>query len=135
MTSLAKLNVLIVDDAHVVRTAFNKIFAKLGIHTLQAADSIESAWNLIVKNFDAGKPIDVILCDWYMPGGDGIDLLEKLRLSGIDGIRLTKFIMVTGANDKTIRAIDAGANSVIHKPFTAETIQEKFELIFGPLQP
>ncbi len=79
------------------------------------------------------QAVDIVLSDWNMPGGNGDELLGRIRSSEDDSLRLTKFIMITGAGEKTVEAIDAGANNIIHKPFTAETIKNKLELIFGKL--
>lgn len=133
MTKVSDLKILIVDDMTTIRNVFKKIFAKLGMDSLTEADSTDSAWCALEEAVDKGIPYDVVLCDWNMPGGNGIDLLEKIRASSDDRIRLTKFIMVTGAHDKTIQSMDAGANNVVHKPFTAEVICNKFELLFGVL--
>ncbi|MCO4792832.1 MAG: response regulator [Bacteriovoracaceae bacterium] len=66
-----------------------------------------------------------------MPDGDGIELLDFLRNSNDTRLKFMKFIMITGANDKILKAMDNGAHNIIHKPFTPETILKKVELIFN----
>lgn len=134
MQKFSDLRILIVDDMTTIRNVCKKVFTKLGANNLSEADSLDSAWRLIVEAQDSGEPFDVIFCDWNMPGGNGNELLEKIRSHKDNDIRLLNFIMVTGAHENTILAMDAGANNVIHKPFTTETIIKKFELLFGIME-
>lgn len=127
----ANLNVLIVDDIKTVRTMLTKNLNALGIEKIQATDSLLSAWSVLTGDYEKKNPIDIIFCDWNMPKGDGIDLLKKIRSEAQDELRLTKFVMITGSNDKVLEEMDYGANNIIHKPFSAEIIKNKLELIFG----
>ena len=69
---------------------------------------------------------DVILLDWNMPVMDGIDFLRELR--NLPGGDIPKVIFCTTENDieSIQKAIDAGANEYIMKPFDSEIIQAKF---------
>ena len=69
---------------------------------------------------------DAILLDWNMPVMSGIEFLEKLR--EMDGASHPKVVFCTTENDldHIKRAMDAGANEYIMKPFDSEIIQSKF---------
>ena len=70
---------------------------------------------------------DAVLLDWNMPVMDGIDFLTALRdLAGETG---PKVIFCTTENDAEhiTRAIDAGANEYIMKPFDRDIIEAKFQ--------
>jgi two-component system chemotaxis response regulator CheY len=75
---------------------------------------------------------DVVLTDWNMPRMDGLTLLqtirqsEVLRRARIDGHRRRQ-------EDNIIAAAHAGADGYIVKPFTAATLGEKLDRIFGRL--
>jgi two-component system chemotaxis response regulator CheY len=127
---MKSLNVLVIDDIKTVRTILGKILSELGITSIHTSDSLLDSWNILIRELKT-SPIDLILCDWNMPKGDGIELLAKLRANEDDKLRLTKFIMITGTNDKVLEAMDKGANNIIHKPFSIETIRAKLELVFG----
>lgn len=129
----SKLKVLIVDDISTVRTVLTKTLKGLKIEQIEACDNISDAWQNILIAQEKGAKFDVILSDWNMPGGDGIELLQKIRAHSTPEIRFLKFIMITGANDKVIQAMDEGAHNIIHKPFTADDFKNKFELMFTHL--
>ena len=130
MKKLSELNVIIIDDIKTVRTILTKNLNEIGITSIHTSDSLLESWKIIMSESET-NPIDLILCDWNMPKGDGINLLTKLRSDENDHIRLTKFIMITGSNDKVLEAMDKGASNIIHKPFNKQIIEEKLELVFG----
>ena len=129
--NLSEMNVLIIDDIETVRKALTKSLKELGIEKIQESDSLLSSWNAIMDSFESEAPIDIVFCDWNMPKGDGIELLKKLRSSEDERLKLLKFVMVTGAENKVLEAMDSGAHNVIHKPFTSDIIKLKLELIFN----
>jgi two-component system chemotaxis response regulator CheY len=70
---------------------------------------------------------DVILLDWNIPGEDTIELLRKLRrLPGGDQCRI---LYCVTENDPMVigRALRAGADDVLLKPFDHRAALEKFE--------
>ena len=70
---------------------------------------------------------DAILLDWNMPVMDGYDFLKALRrLPGGDG---PKVVFCTTENDVAhiARALHAGANEYIMKPFDKEIVEAKFQ--------
>ena len=118
--------ILIVDDIKVVRSALINNLKNLGHCHFYQADNIEDAWDLVSK-----EDIDLVFSDWNMPGGDGIELLKRIRSNENDNIRYKKFIMITGDKTKAFDAMDTGANNIIHKPFKSEDIKMKIELLYA----
>lgn len=131
MINLSTVRVLIVDDVQTVQKMLTKHLNELGIRDVQLSDSPDESWNMLVNDYSAGRAIDLVFCDWHMPKGDGLNLLEQIRSEANPDLRLTKFIMMTGANEKTLISMDKGANNIIHKPFTLETVKIKLELVLG----
>jgi len=111
---------LIVDDSKVIRMVARKILEELEFETVEAADG-----KLALAGCQRKMP-DVILLDWNMPVMDGIDFLRELR--NLPGGDTPKVIFCTTENDieSIQKAIDAGANEYIMKPFDSEIIQAKF---------
>jgi len=114
---------LVVDDSRVVRKVARRIVEDLGFACSEAEDG--------QKAYEAcqGAMPDAILLDWNMPVMSGIEFLEKLRQMSNGG--LPKVIFCTTENDMNHiqRAIQAGANEYIMKPFDSEIIQSKFTQI------
>ena len=111
---------LVVDDSRVVRKVARRILEELGF-TCEEAEDGQLAYEFCSKNMP-----DVILLDWNMPVMSGFEFLEKLRSmpSGQD----PKVVFCTTENDMNHiqRAIGAGANEYIMKPFDTEIIKSKF---------
>ena len=70
---------------------------------------------------------DAILLDWNMPKMDGYEFLRSLRRMP-DGDR-PKVVFCTTENDVAhiARALHAGANEYIMKPFDKEIVEAKFQ--------
>jgi two-component system, chemotaxis family, chemotaxis protein CheY len=114
---------LIVDDSRVVRKVASRIVLDLGFSCLEAEDGQKA-----VEACTLAMP-DVILLDWNMPVMSGIEFLEKLRQMPNGGS--PKVIFCTTENDMSHiqRAMQAGANEYIMKPFDSEIIESKLTQI------
>lgn len=114
---------LIVDDSRVVRKVASRIVSDLGFETREAEDGQKA-----YESCMAAMP-DAIILDWNMPVMSGIEFLEKLRQ--MQNGSHPKVVFCTTENDiaHIQRAMQAGANEYIMKPFDSEIIQSKFQQI------
>ena len=114
---------LVVDDSRVVRKVARRIVEDLGFTCSEAEDGQQA--------YDACKAQmpDAILLDWNMPVMSGIEFLEKLRQ--MENGQTPKVVFCTTENDiaHIQKAIQAGANEYIMKPFDSDIIQSKFSQI------
>jgi two-component system chemotaxis response regulator CheY len=113
------MKVLLVDDSRTIRNLQKNVLAQIGYtDVVEAGDGVEA----LVK-IAAARP-DVALIDWNMPNMDGITLVRKIRETD----KTLPLIMCTTEAEKSrvIEAIKAGVNNYVVKPFTAETLAEKF---------
>lgn len=112
---------LIVDDSRVVRKVARRILEELGFECREAEDGQKAC-----EACEEQMP-NVILLDWNMPVMTGIEFLENLR-GTIPGGDQPKVVFCTTENDMSHiqRAIKAGANEYIMKPFDNEIISSKF---------
>jgi two-component system chemotaxis response regulator CheY len=114
---------LVVDDSRVVRKVARRIVEDLGFACDEAEDG-QKAYEACLKDMP-----EAILLDWNMPVMSGIEFLEKLRqMPGGDS---PKVVFCTTENDMAHiqRAMTAGANEYIMKPFDSDIIQSKFSQI------
>lgn len=111
---------LIVDDSRVVRKVASRIASDLGFEVREAEDGLK-AYEACLESMP-----DAIILDWNMPVMSGIEFLEKLRQMENGGN--PKVVFCTTENDISHiqRAISAGANEYIMKPFDSEIIESKF---------
>ncbi len=119
---------LVVDDSKVVRKVARRIVEDLGFSCLEAEDG-QQAYEMCADQLP-----DSILLDWNMPVMSGIEFLEKLRM--LEGGDKPLVIFCTTENNMSHiqRAMMAGANEYIMKPFDADIIESKFVQI-GLIEP
>ena len=114
---------LVVDDSRVVRKIARKIIEDLGFQGVEAEDG------KVARDICAQSMPDAVLLDWNMPVMSGIEFLRALR--AMPGGDAPKVVFCTTENDMNHiqRAIQAGANEYIMKPFDSEIIETKFAQI------
>jgi len=112
---------LIVDDSSVIRKVARRILEGLEFQISEAEDG-EQALDVCRINMP-----DAILLDWNMPRMDGYDFLRSLRR--MPGGNEPKVVFCTTENDVAhiARALHAGANEYIMKPFDKEIVEAKFQ--------
>ncbi len=105
--------ILVVDDEHGVRQAFNLVL-KDDYHVLLAGSG-EEALHLFSRN-----SLDLILLDIRLPDIDGIDLLRRFKETDPG----TEVIMVTAVKEvqTAVTAIKSGAYEYIIKPFDVDEV-------------
>jgi two-component system chemotaxis response regulator CheY len=111
---------LVVDDSAVIRKVARRILEELRFTASEAENGSEALDQCRVSMPDA------VLLDWNMPVMDGIAFLVALRKER--GGEAPKVIFCTTENDieHITRAINAGANEYIMKPFDRDIIEAKF---------
>lgn len=63
---------------------------------------------------------DVVLLDWWLPGVEGLHLLERFRQGG--GTAPVLFLTARDAISDRVRGLDAGADDYLCKPFAFEEL-------------
>jgi two-component system chemotaxis response regulator CheY len=112
---------LVVDDSSVIRKVARRILEGLDFSIVEAEDG-EQALNACRTGFP-----DAILLDWNMPRMDGYEFLRALRR--MPGGEAPKVVFCTTEHDVAhiARALHAGANEYIMKPFDREIVEAKFQ--------
>jgi len=126
MAADPNMKILVVDDFATMRRIVKNILTQLGYKNIIEADDGTTALDVLKS-----EKIDLIISDWNMPKMTGLDLLKAVR--GDANTANIPFIMVTAEaqQDNIILAVKAKVSQYIVKPFTAETLAEKLEKIFG----
>ena len=112
---------LIVDDSSVIRKVARRILEDMQFEIIEAENGQEAL------DFCKSRMPDAVLLDWNMPVMNGFDFLVSLRSES--GGENPKVIFCTTENDAEhiTRAIDAGANEYIMKPFDRDIVEAKFQ--------
>jgi DNA-binding response OmpR family regulator len=118
--------VLIVDDDEQLRRLVTRLLAHENMQPLEAA---EAATALAVMRRE--QP-DLILLDVRMPGVDGIDLLQQIRLTSEVPV-----IMLTGAGQEADRIVGlrSGADDYVVKPFSPGELAARIKAVLKRTRP
>lgn len=107
----------------------SRTLMKLGYEVCGAGNGREA-----LDYLDQHAPdLALVLVDWNMPEMDGLEFVKRLR--SIPRYAAAPLMMVTTETEvqQMTRALEAGANEYVMKPFTDEVIAEKLRLM-GVLQ-
>ena len=117
------MRALIIDDSRFVRNYLRGLLQGKGIECEEAADG-QAALNRL----QGGVQFDLVLLDWNMPVLNGLETLKRIRAGGLNEI---KVLMVTteAEHDYIVRALDAGADEYLMKPFEHEAFDEKLAML------
>lgn len=121
------VNILLVEDDRYVQALLCEGLEEAG-HVVHVASNGREALNQLVL-----RGCDVVITDIYMPDGDGLELITKLRrlasapviaMSG--GSPLDPALVMLGAAEVL------GANQILQKPFTVAALLDAVERTLHP---
>lgn len=114
MNDSKKKSVLIVDDEPDIRDVLAIALQDMGYRTLEAENAAQA-----FDVFQSDTP-QIVVTDIKMPGGDGIELLRKIKHENPE----TEVIMITGHGDMNlaIRSLKYRATDFITKPINVDAL-------------
>ena len=118
------MRALIVDDSRATRTIIKRMLTDVGFEVVEATDGVDA-----LRRLNEIGQADVLLVDWNMPEMNGYDLICAIR--GDRRYDKVPLMMVTSETEmgQMAKALEAGANEYVMKPFTKEVIAEKLALL------
>lgn len=121
--------ILIVEDEAPIREMLSFVMEQHGYQAVEAGD-FQSAVDKIVEPFP-----DMILLDWMLPGGSGIQLAKKIKSD--DFTRSIPIIMLTarGEEEDKIRGLEVGADDYLTKPFSPKELMARMRAVFRRVAP
>ncbi len=118
------MRALIVDDSRATRTIIRRMLTDVGFEVVEATDGLDA-----LRRLKEIGEADVLLVDWNMPEMNGYELVCAIR--GDPRYDRVPLMMVTSETEmgQMAKALQAGANEYVMKPFTKEVIAEKLALL------
>jgi two-component system OmpR family response regulator len=115
------MKALVIEDDASVSVAISRTLERAGILVDLAATANEGQTMAFVGDYD------VIILDLGLPDKNGIMVIQALRR---DGAR-TPILVLTGSGDSetTVRALDAGADEYLTKPFKPEEFNARIRAL------
>lgn len=126
MADRAKMRILVVDDAALVRLYYREALERAGFLVDEALNGLEALEKLLAS------PADLLIVDVNMPQMDGFTFLKTLRRLDLPICGIPALVISTeaGPQDRA-SAREAGANFYLVKPVTPEDLIAHVRLMSG----
>jgi two-component system chemotaxis response regulator CheY len=110
-----------------MRRIVGKVVKENGFDTILEAENGQDALTQL-RGCAPDAPFALVLVDWNMPVMDGISFVQTARAEGFSDLPI---IMITteGSLEYVTRAMEAGANEYLMKPFTKESLRDKLTIL------
>ena len=121
--------VLLVEDEAPIREMIKFILEQSGYEALEAED-----YDIALEMVKEPYP-ELILLDWMLPGGSGVQLAKKLKQH--EHTRDIPIIMLTarGEEEDKVRGLDAGADDYVTKPFSPKELVARIKAVIRRTNP
>src|SRR5579884_1370962 len=119
------MKALVVDDSRATRMVLRRTLADLGFDVASASNGRE-ALHIMAGH---GSEMALALVDWNMPEMTGLEFVRCVRAEPL--FDLVRNMMATTETEieQVARALEAGANEYIMKPFTRDIVEAKLRLL------
>jgi len=122
----SNINIIVIEDFPFMRRIIKNCLLELGFVNIHEADDGSTGLDIIHR-----EKADLIISDYDLPDISGIELLKVLQSS--DKFKDVPFLMVIkeAQTDEVINLLDSETKNFIIKPFTADMLGRKIELLLG----
>ena len=118
------MRALIVDDSRFVRGYLRGLLEEKGIACQEAPDGRAG-----LEMLSTAGPFDLALVDWYMPVMNGLEMLRQMRANAAGSTLKVLMVTTEAENEHILRALEAGADEYLMKPFDGEALDQKLALL------
>jgi two-component system, sensor histidine kinase and response regulator len=121
---------LVVDDNGTARTVLKDMLTRMGF-VVDQATSGAAALECVRQAAQAGRGYAVVFLDWRMPGMDGVETAQRIRL--LDLATPPHCVMVTahGHEELMQAAMASGVTTVLLKPVSASPLFDTLVKVLG----
>ena len=116
-------SILLIEDEAPIRDMLRIVLEQAGYEVAEAGD-FDEGLDKVIEPFP-----DLILLDWMLPGGSGVQLAKRLKEQ--EYARDIPIIMLTarGEEEDKIRGPEAGADDYITKPFSPKELVARIKAV------
>ncbi|MCX5660792.1 MAG: response regulator [Planctomycetota bacterium] len=118
------MKVLVIDDSRAMRMILKTTLRELGHEVSEASNGQEG-----LDVLKSSGPFALALVDWNIPLVNGYEFVCKVRAD--PAYAAMKMVMVTTEveTSQVAKALGAGANEYVMKPFTKDILRDKIEML------
>src|SRR5262249_35525331 len=121
------MRALVIDDSRTVRMIIGQALRELGGDVVEAGNGREG-----LERLAEHPDIDLVLVDWHMPEMDGLDFIRAVRAQRANDHVRIMMVTTEAEGEQVARALSAGANEYLMKPFTRDVLVAKLALLDWP---
>lgn len=118
------MKAIVVDDSRATRTILRRALEGAGFSVAEAGDGQQA-----LERLAESGPLDLALVDWNMPVMSGYELIQALRAKSSFDAMSIMMVTTESESSQVQRALEAGANEYVMKPFSPEVLREKLLLL------
>ncbi len=120
---MSEANILIVDDEAAIRDMVSITLDLAGFSSISASDAREAHICVIDNN------PDLVLLDWMLPGGSGIELARRLRRDEITSSLPIIMLTAKATEDNKVQGLSEGVDDYIVKPFSPRELVARIKTV------
>jgi two-component system chemotaxis response regulator CheY len=122
----SNISIIVIEDFPFMRRIIKNCLLELGFVNIHEADDGSTGLDIINR-----KKAELIISDYDLPDMSGIELLRVVQSS--EKTKDIPFLMVIkeAQADDIIHLLDSGKQDSIVKPFTADMLGQKIEMLLG----
>ncbi len=121
--------ILVVEDEAPIREMLCFVLEQNDYHPIEAED-----YDSAVKKLIEPWP-DLILLDWMLPGGSGIQFIRYLKKEAMTRDIPVVMLTAKGEEEDRVRGLDAGADDYMTKPFSPKELIARIKAVIRRISP
>ena len=118
------MQALVIDDSRTVRVIIGNILREFGMDVIEAANGREG-----LERLQQNPDVSLVLVDWNMPEMNGLDFIKAVRAQPAHTALRIMMVTTETEQEQLMRALEAGANEYLMKPFTKDILVAKLSLM------
>ena len=121
--------ILVVEDEAPIREMVCFVLEQNGFQPVEAED-YDSAVNQLNEPWP-----DLILLDWMLPGGSGIQFIKHLKRESMTRDIPVVMLTARGEEEDRVRGLETGADDYITKPFSPKELVARIKAVMRRISP
>jgi two-component system phosphate regulon response regulator PhoB len=120
---MSEATVLIVDDEAAIRDMVGITLDLAGFSSISASNAHDAHISIIDN-----KP-DLVLLDWMLPGGSGIELARRLRRDELTANIPIIMLTAKTSEDNKVQGLNEGVDDYVTKPFSPRELVARIKTV------